>query len=510
MSLSLPARGSWPSGADVDDAHQAPGDEHEGVSWRLGAHLLLAALPLLAISAHVFGLVPMHLSAGLVVVPLLVAVAVATGFRPVPADRVLLHAAVVGAVATAVYDTIRLDTVYLLGWWGDFIPRIGAWILHTDDPVTGLVPNPGLVEVVVGYVWRYVGDGGGIGIWFFIVAAAIGLRERGPAITIAGAVTFAVAPVWAGLIATVAIAPRASELMFPLTTRTLLLSLLGHLIFGVVLGLGVMRTDGIEKLWPWARVQVLDRALDWVQGGPSLHQRARDNHQLAVGLGALPPGRVTAGGWSEAVGLARARSGRGGGAYTDLLPPTLPPAERAAEVTQLVGAERLTLPPAPPSPLSPPYGVPALRPAAPADLGAGRATAPREHPSNPPRPAAVVRLEAPSGPTPQATARSTPPRGRPTPPTPIPVPGLPCRASAPSGPIPTSPAGTAGAPSGPIPLPPRRITDPKPTTLTSGLRVPVPGAQPGSPTSSTPSTSPPTSRPPASNAASTGVRAPRS
>ena len=97
MSLSAPParrqRAGLPQrrfGEAALEAHAgAVEEEHEGVSWRLCAHLLLAALPLLAISAHVFGLVPMHLSAGLLVVPLLVAVAVATGFRPVPADRVL-------------------------------------------------------------------------------------------------------------------------------------------------------------------------------------------------------------------------------------------------------------------------------------------------------------------------------------------------------------------------------------------------------------------------------------
>lgn len=463
--------------------------EHEGVSWRLGAHLLLAALPLLAISAHVFGLVPMHLSAGLLVVPLLVVVTVATGFRPVPADRVLLRAAVIGAIATAVYDTIRLDTVYLLGWWGDFIPRIGAWILHTDDPITGLVPNPGLIEVVVGYVWRYVGDGGGIGIWFFIVAAAIGLRERGPAITIAGAVTFAVAPVWAGLIATVAIAPRAGELMFPLTTRTLLLSLLGHLIFGVVLGLGVVRTEGVDKLWPWARIRTLDRALDWVQGGhPPNYDATADPRTPGV-----MSGPATAGGWSEAVGLARARSGRGGGAYTDLMPPTLPPLERAAEVTQLVSAERLALPPAPPSP---PTGFPALCSPAGAAVPPRPRELPRDHPSTPPRPAASpavvnrtaihrarpTEVEPASGPLPEARdprlgpirrpagIGGAPPRGRPTPPSPMPVPlGVASwRAEVADG-----AEGSSGDRAAGQPCPTRLVTDPNPTS-TRGVRAPGP------------------------------------
>lgn len=274
------------------DSRDAP--HHQRIGWRLGLYLALAALPILAIPAHVFDLVPMHLSAGLLVVPLLVAVLIVSGFWPLRQDRTFLFAAATGAVATAVYDAIRLDTVYLLGWWGDFIPRVGSWILDTDDPTGPPVAEPGGAVVLIGYAWRYAGDGAGVGVWFFVLAAALGLRDRGRGATVLAAVAFSVVPVWAGLIGTVSLAPRASELMFPLTTSTLLLSLLGHLLFGVVLGLGCARCPSVETLWPWSRALRTARPPD---RGP-LRERSP---------GTPPHSMDEPGGWGSS-GLQRSRS----------------------------------------------------------------------------------------------------------------------------------------------------------------------------------------------------------
>jgi hypothetical protein len=158
-------------------------------------------------------------------------------------------------VACLVYDIFRLDTVYLLGWWDDFIPTMGTWITGRAETRSG---------AVVGYLWRYIGDGGGIGIAFFVVALAVGLHRRSRRDVVLAAVTFAVFPVWTGLIATVALAPRGEQLMFPLTTTTVSLSLAGHLIFGLVLGLGFWHCRGVAQFWPWPPLLLADR-------GPAYH-----------------------------------------------------------------------------------------------------------------------------------------------------------------------------------------------------------------------------------------------
>ncbi|HWN26107.1 MAG TPA: hypothetical protein VNP37_04000 [Actinomycetospora sp.] len=258
--------------------------EHRPRLLRLGLHLVVAALPLLAISAHVFGVAPMHLTAGVVVVPLTLVVLMLALFAPVPEDRLVLAGVVWGVLATLVYDAVRLDTVYLLGLWGDFIPTVGTWIVDVDA-------GSSVVGAVVGYVWRYVGDGGGIGVAFFVLVAATGLRRWGQRATVTAAVVFAVFPVWTGLVATVAIAPRGEQQMFPLTVTTVSLSLLGHLVFGLVLGLGCSRCGRLEEYWPWTPLLDLRRGVADVSVTPTA-PAARPAVDDAWG----PPALVTAGG----------------------------------------------------------------------------------------------------------------------------------------------------------------------------------------------------------------------
>ncbi|MGH4009350.1 MAG: hypothetical protein ACRDTH_14560 [Pseudonocardiaceae bacterium] len=232
------------------------GAQHR-IAARIGMHLLLAGLPLLAISAQVFGLVSMNTTAALVIIPLAATLAVLAVFAPHPTDRIVGRGLVAGIVACLVYDIFRLDTVYMLGWWDDFIPTMGTWITNGAETRGG---------AVVGYLWRYVGDGGGIGIAFFVVAFAVGLDRWSRRDVVLAAVAFAVFPVWTGLIATVALAPRGEELMFSLTPTTVSLSLIGHLIFGLVLGLGFWSARGVGQFWPWPPL------LPAVRGpGPAVH-----------------------------------------------------------------------------------------------------------------------------------------------------------------------------------------------------------------------------------------------
>ncbi|MDV7245993.1 MULTISPECIES: hypothetical protein [Rhodococcus] len=217
---------------------------HHWTLTRTGLYLLLAALPLLAISAQVFGVVPMNTTGALVIIPLAAALAVLCVFAPHPIDRIVGHGLGWGMFACLVYDIFRLDTVYLLDLWGDFIPKMGTWLHAGSDTRTG---------AIVGYLWRYIGDGGGIGIGFFLIALALGLQHLSRRTVVLTSVAFAVFPVWAGLIATVALSPDGQQAMFPLTPTTLALSLIGHLIFGLVLGLGFLRARrSVGRHWPWS------------------------------------------------------------------------------------------------------------------------------------------------------------------------------------------------------------------------------------------------------------------
>jgi hypothetical protein len=400
-------------------------DEHRVRLGRLGLHLVVAALPLLAISAHVFGLAPMNVTAGLVVVPLTLAVLLLGVFSPVGEDRIVLMGAVWGVVATLVYDAVRLDTVYLLGWWGDFIPTVGTWILGVDGGSTA-------VGAIVGYLWRYVGDGGGIGVVFFVLVAATGLRRWGERVTVAAAVVFAVFPVWTGLIATVAVAPRGERLMFPLTVTTVTLSLLGHLVFGLVLGLGCARCRGLEERWPWP--PLLDRP--WA--GPAGH---------GVGITAAP---VRAGGVGRADALDDPGPGSGWG------PPAL--------VAGVTGSAR-----APAGPVTPAGGLRTPVPETPGEITEIRVERPVARRSGRAGARSRVRADAAGSPAPGAAPRGTrrepdsgpvrvvgaPSRPIPVPPAPPAPPRRPSDRAPVSGPRsgPVRVARPVTPPSGPLPLP---------------------------------------------------------
>jgi hypothetical protein len=214
-----------------------------GTRARMILFLLLSSLPILEISADVFGLVSQRTSGMVLLLPLAAILAVVITFFPHATDSIIARGLVAGMVACLVYDGFRLFAVYVLGSMGDFIPTMGTWI--TGDANTG-------TGALVGYIWRYLGDGGGLGVAFYIVAFAAGLQHWSsrPRVVLA-AVGYAVFPVWTGLIATVALARRGEQMMFRLTPSAITITLIGHLIFGFVLGLGFLAARRSCAEWPW-------------------------------------------------------------------------------------------------------------------------------------------------------------------------------------------------------------------------------------------------------------------
>jgi hypothetical protein len=204
---------------------------------RLHLHLAVASIPVLAISAHVLWSVSLRTVALVVLLPLLGALAWLVLRRPHRSDRLLLAGFLWGIVACAGYDAFRLPTIYGFHWWNDFFGSVGGW-------ATG-----GRSSFLVGYLWRYVGDGGGIAVAFFALAATLGAGAWQRRQVNAFAVAYAVCPVWTGLIATDLLAAHGHQL-FPLTPATVALSLGGHLIYGLLLGLGYWKSRHLEAFWP--------------------------------------------------------------------------------------------------------------------------------------------------------------------------------------------------------------------------------------------------------------------
>src|SRR4051794_4174334 len=213
---------------------------------RIGLVLLLASMPILAISVEVFGLASQS-TITMVTIALVALLATLITFAPHRIDMIVGRGLIAGMVACIVYDAARLFAVHVLGLMGDFIPVMGSFV--TGEPETA-------GSAAVGYVWRYIGDAGGLGVAFFVVAFALGIDRWSNTKAVLAAVTFAVFPTWAGLITTVAIAPRGEEMMFPLNTATFLITLIGHLIFGLFLGLAFLKAPrgGSQRDWPWTPI----------------------------------------------------------------------------------------------------------------------------------------------------------------------------------------------------------------------------------------------------------------
>ncbi|PBC69544.1 hypothetical protein BX265_6873 [Streptomyces sp. TLI_235] len=182
-------------------------------------------MPVTVIPMCVFGVMPLDVAARFVVLPLTL-LYVALVLRPSAPAAWAVRGLVGGLLGVAAYDAMRLPLV-AAGIWPDFIPNLGGWVVGDG------VPN-----VVVGYVWRWVGDGGGIGIAFFMVCGVLsGTRLR---VLLRTPVTLTVGYgvfIWSGLMSTVVLSERGAELLFRLTPMSFVLSLLGHLVYGSAMGL---------------------------------------------------------------------------------------------------------------------------------------------------------------------------------------------------------------------------------------------------------------------------------
>lgn len=120
---------------------------------------------MLAISVEVFGLDSLRAVSSFFLFPLLGVVAILMVFKPADIDRAALIGFAWGVLACAAYDLFRLPGVYVFHLRGDFFGRIGGW-------ATGMHSN-----YLAGYLWRYFGDGAGIGVVVFIHAAVIGVAS---------------------------------------------------------------------------------------------------------------------------------------------------------------------------------------------------------------------------------------------------------------------------------------------------------------------------------------------
>jgi hypothetical protein len=200
--------------------------------WMLS--LMYAAIgfsPIGALTLSIANIMPLKIGAAVLVGLAIVAALVLAGWFPTY-HRVALERFAAGLLAVALYDGARWITIGF-GWWGDFIPSIGGWLLGTNQP-----------DFFLGYLFRWLGDGGGMGLAFLVAARALVPAAAGWGAVRLG-IMYGIA-IWTCLLVTLVAVPAGQTLLFPLTATTFVLSLGGHLIYGGVLGawLALRRVQG--------------------------------------------------------------------------------------------------------------------------------------------------------------------------------------------------------------------------------------------------------------------------
>jgi hypothetical protein len=196
---------------------------------RIAVLIAAGAMPVTSIPLYILGWLPMTYAALIFVIPLSIAT-VAMIWHRSPEAVWAARGIGAGLIAVFAYDAVRMPLVWT-NIWPDFIPRLGGWITGADTQ-----------NALVGYTWRYLGDGAGIGLSFFVCCGVVltirpSLVTTRPVLLSIGYGVF----VWTGLIATVVLPARGQEMLFHITPASFGLSLLGHLIYGSVLGLVLRR-----------------------------------------------------------------------------------------------------------------------------------------------------------------------------------------------------------------------------------------------------------------------------
>src|SRR5688572_6805879 len=109
--------------------------------------LCVGFLPVTSIVLHCLGILPLQNALFMLILPLLV-IAAGVSMISQGIGRVAFRGWLSGIVAVFLYDISRIP--FVMAGWEDFIPKIGSWLLHDDNR-----------NAMIGYAWRYIGNGGG-------------------------------------------------------------------------------------------------------------------------------------------------------------------------------------------------------------------------------------------------------------------------------------------------------------------------------------------------------------
>lgn len=173
--------------------------------------------PVCSIILHCLGLLPLQHCLFFLVAPIVI-LFITFSIKFPSIGKTVLVGFLAGIVAVFLYDLSRLP--YILAGWSDFIPKIGGWVTNTEEK-----------NAALGYTWRYLGNGGGMGVTFFILIAQLKDKQR----LILKGLLFGLF-VFTGLMMVLFFFEKTQSMMFKITPLSFTGSITGHIIYGLVLG----------------------------------------------------------------------------------------------------------------------------------------------------------------------------------------------------------------------------------------------------------------------------------
>jgi hypothetical protein len=180
-------------------------------------------LPVSSIVLHCLGLISLPVCLGFLILPMFTNLML-IGYRIPALGKIALKGFAAGIIAVAFYDLSRLP--FILSGWSDFIPKIGGWVTSTNER-----------NAYIGYTWRYLGNGGGMGMAFFVLLNYLKINRR----FILTGLLYGIF-IFSSLMTVLVTFEEAQEMMFKITALTFSGSLLGHIIYGLTLGILAKKT----------------------------------------------------------------------------------------------------------------------------------------------------------------------------------------------------------------------------------------------------------------------------
>ncbi len=177
--------------------------------------------PIASLSLSAFGLIPLNYSGPLIVLPAILLI-VFLSRKYSYMRKFILEGLIIGIISVLIYDSFRLTFVFL-GYMDDFIPKVGNYLLNTTN-----------VHWTVGYTWRYIGNGGGMGMAFCMLVPIFPAKWKSN-LRITGVIYGLT--IFTCLLATIYLSSAGRTYLFNPDLFKGGIVLAGHIIYGWMLGL---------------------------------------------------------------------------------------------------------------------------------------------------------------------------------------------------------------------------------------------------------------------------------